>query len=434
MTSWLENPKLVTRLNNNKLICVRISVGSLLYMQFAGIYQLVPVPSIFFLSNDGMPIEILTSIIPSIDELENKIINIQTKYEQEQSMRRANVQASEAADLATTTTATTSSDTTNAPNKPAANMVDSKDLTNNTEENPRLVAGSEDDASKKLPPSFESDKTKLNNDNDNDINEMSTSKEVSKVSPEQKSTVLPNNEKNLNKDGRTENQLKDTAEKSNRLPLNDERQVLEEYNKKVLSEIRREKLEAKAARDQIRAQIAADKLERAKKFAQIEKEYLENVNKNDQQQQSINRDHNAIANQVILQFRFGEGETLTQNFEFNTQLSVIRQFVRDAIMKNSMEFKLATTYPMREFTTDEDNMTLEELRLTPTAVIMVISKKRMSVGNIMAKPNAIFSVLRNLLWVVLNPVLNGVVSIKDWLMGHGAVGQLPPPRTLNITS
>lgn len=48
-------------------------------MQFAQIYQLVPLPSLFFIGKSGTPIEVVTGNTTSVEELDSKIKSILEK-------------------------------------------------------------------------------------------------------------------------------------------------------------------------------------------------------------------------------------------------------------------------------------------------------------------------------------------------------------------
>lgn len=48
-------------------------------MQFAQIYQLVPLPSLFFIGKSGTPIEVVTGNTASVEELDSKIKSILEK-------------------------------------------------------------------------------------------------------------------------------------------------------------------------------------------------------------------------------------------------------------------------------------------------------------------------------------------------------------------
>lgn len=402
------------RLNNNRFVCVRIFAGSSPYMEFVHLYHLVPVPSIFILTSNGIPVEIITSIVPTLDELENKIDNIIKKYDKLQN------------DLDINSNCESAGFTEPSPGCNDNNLIE-------TISESRLIAGA-DEVIKNDSIVMHADSSKL----EQDLKEMSTSKGLAKLPVDLNSTDLvvsksksdTNNELMSKKAMSEENEepkakeKKDimyesnsitvTSKKTDSFVVDDERQAIEEHNKKILSEIKRARMEEREARDYIKAQIAADKLERARKFAEIEQELIGNSNN---QQQHVNRIHHTNNNEVSLQFRFGNGETLTHTFESNTKLSEINQYVRDTILKNSMDFKLATTHPKHEFTIEEINSSLAELNLTPTAVLVIIPKKQQMIPYFIAE-SLFMNTLNGFLWSVINPIIGSVIWIKNWLINR----------------
>lgn len=76
LTGFLNQPEIKQKLENDNFVAIKIEGGSEAYMQFARIYQIVPLPSLFFIGKNGTPLEIATGIITSSDELEKKIDNV----------------------------------------------------------------------------------------------------------------------------------------------------------------------------------------------------------------------------------------------------------------------------------------------------------------------------------------------------------------------
>lgn len=406
-----------------------------------------------------MPIEIINSVIPTVDDLENKIVDIQQKYENgeicfvndSQNNHVINTETSlhpvpnnSLEEIISETKANTSSASV-VPNKSKdKNLIETKTCTepscHSTDDNfvetiskSRLISGA-DEITKNSSIVLDVEPSIL----ERDLNEMSTSKGLSKLSVEKNPTDLlvcesgsknenglktkieekgkidyPSSERDNKDMGNDFNKITMTSKKPNPLSVDDTHQIPDEQNRKLLFEIKSARMKEKEARDIIKAQIAVDKLERDKKFALLKQELIESSNN---QQQSSSHIYHCNSNEACLQFRFGNGETLTHNFESNSRLSDIKQFVQDTIMNNSMDFKLATTYPKREFTVAEDNMTLTELNLTPTAVIMVIPTKRKILRNVIAESNIFMNMVNNFLWSVLNPIIIVVNSLKNWLV------------------
>uniref|UniRef100_A0A0K8V3S4 UBX domain-containing protein 4 n=1 Tax=Bactrocera latifrons TaxID=174628 RepID=A0A0K8V3S4_BACLA len=78
LSNFINAQKIREKLESDDFVAIKIESDSQAYMQFATIYQVVPVPSIFFIGKTGTPLEIGTGIIASIGELEEKINKVLT--------------------------------------------------------------------------------------------------------------------------------------------------------------------------------------------------------------------------------------------------------------------------------------------------------------------------------------------------------------------
>ncbi|XP_055912324.1 UBX domain-containing protein 4 [Eupeodes corollae] len=76
LTGFLNKPEIKAKLEDDNFVAIKIEGGTESYMQFASLYQIVPVPSLFFIGKNGVPLDIATGIIDSSDELEKKIDNV----------------------------------------------------------------------------------------------------------------------------------------------------------------------------------------------------------------------------------------------------------------------------------------------------------------------------------------------------------------------
>lgn len=126
---------------------------------------------------------------------------------------------------------------------------------------------------------------------------------------------------------------------------------------------------------------------------------------------------NNNSDQARLQFRFSTGEIKTHNFNCQDQLIVVRQFVKSELLTGTgiRDFILATTYPKREFTGEDDTKSLVELGLYPSAVILVIAKESSSnPAAIIARSGGMFNILSTLFWAILSPVFAVFGYVKSF--------------------
>uniref|UniRef100_A0A1B0CEJ0 Uncharacterized protein n=1 Tax=Lutzomyia longipalpis TaxID=7200 RepID=A0A1B0CEJ0_LUTLO len=73
LAALVDNDIIRKHLESEKFVAIRIESGSEAYQQFAQIYQLVPLPSIFFIGQNGTPLDIVTSLTTNVEDLEKKI-------------------------------------------------------------------------------------------------------------------------------------------------------------------------------------------------------------------------------------------------------------------------------------------------------------------------------------------------------------------------
>lgn len=78
-TELLNHELIKTHLEGKNFVAIKIESSSEAYMQFAQIYQLVPLPSLFFIGKSGTPIEVVTGNTTSVEELDSKIKSILEK-------------------------------------------------------------------------------------------------------------------------------------------------------------------------------------------------------------------------------------------------------------------------------------------------------------------------------------------------------------------
>ncbi|KAF8793649.1 UBX domain-containing protein 1-B [Argiope bruennichi] len=148
------------------------------------------------------------------------------------------------------------------------------------------------------------------------------------------------------------------------------RQKMQEEEMKQLAEAKkREKLEAKQARQRVLEQIERDKQARREKF---------NMPAPNPQATSPTVPTKEIVttpvenyDQARIQVRLMNGECLTQTFGANEELAAVRLFVQMNRTDGSTPFSLMTNFPRKVFTEDDMNTPLSKLGLVPSAVIIV---------------------------------------------------------------
>ncbi|KAI9281215.1 ubiquitin-related domain-containing protein [Umbelopsis sp. AD052] len=141
----------------------------------------------------------------------------------------------------------------------------------------------------------------------------------------------------------------------------------EEQMKKAFAAKKKEKEEEKAAKAKIKAQIEADKRERAAK-----RDASKQVAQAQAQADAVEAAKPTVKKEYTearLQIRVPGIAPVTQTFPAGSQLEDVAAFLRDN--GHATSFTLSTTFPRKTFQPDEYSKTLKELDLVPSAVLLL---------------------------------------------------------------
>ncbi|KAH8363830.1 hypothetical protein KR200_005129 [Drosophila serrata] len=191
-----------------------------------------------------------------------------------------------------------------------------------------------------------------------------------------------------------ENELRRRRE--GRLAQSQQALAKEQELKNMQERIRRERLEEQAARERIRAQIAADRAEQAQRN-QINAEATSTTT-------SLACESSfSSVDETRLQIRLPGGINHTKSFPVGEVLGTVRIYVRNELLAASdvRDFTLATSYPRREFATEDEEKTLRELKLVPNAVVLVLAKEH--VNRVVRSGSSLMTMLVTAIWAMLTP-------------------------------
>lgn len=79
-----------------------------------------------------------------------------------------------------------------------------------------------------------------------------------------------------------------------------------------------------------------------------------------------------------IQFRLPSGNSHTGQFEPSSTLRALRNYVLENIDLPFRQFAMSTSFPRRELTNEENDKTLLQLELVPTAVILILPLKNVN--------------------------------------------------------
>ncbi|EEC14534.1 UBX domain-containing protein, putative [Ixodes scapularis] len=139
----------------------------------------------------------------------------------------------------------------------------------------------------------------------------------------------------------------------------------------------REKEEERRHREAIQAQIAQDRADRAERY-QHERAQEEQQRRGreaallQEQQQRLSQEAAARSVVARIQFRLPDGSSATHTFDATATLQDLRNFVLETIRPGFSSFSLSTTFPRKEFTHGQYSQSLQQLELTPSAVLLVV--------------------------------------------------------------
>lgn len=82
-----------------------------------------------------------------------------------------------------------------------------------------------------------------------------------------------------------------------------------------------------------------------------------------------------------IQFRLPSGYSHTGQFEPTSTLRTLRTYVTENIELPFRQFAMSISFPRRELTNEENDKTLIELELVPSAVILILPLKNVNVDS-----------------------------------------------------
>lgn len=440
LTNFINDTRIREKLESSDFVAIKIQGESEAYMQFASIFQIVPVPSIFFIGKAGTPLDIATGVLASVEELEGKIAKVLQLAGKVSSGASSSAAAASSDFIRQEAKAASTSKVEEAKKEEEkkedlkkeeekqedSKTEDLKKAETKKEASQEEVKECEEDVICKDGVCFKKPKESLNKEQE----EIKTDKveESKPQTSQEEEDKLAETRKYLEQKRRERIEEEKRLEKERELRRRKEGKEMQNLRawqkdqelKELKENIKRERLEEQAARERIRAQIAADKAERAHKFA-AETPSTSNQAANDSNTHKPSSANATASDESRLQFRLASGASNSHNFKCSTTLSEIRDYVVRELLPGTgiKEFTLATTYPKRELTNEHNTKTLLELELFPSAVILIIGKEATGPTAIISRNGGVLNMLTLVVMAILNPIFAIFSSAKNWLTGKG---------------
>ncbi|EFN63618.1 UBX domain-containing protein 2 [Camponotus floridanus] len=410
-----------SRLEQEHFVAIRLESGSEAYRFFAQIYQLVPVPSLFFIGENGTPLEIVAGTITAI-ELVSKIDSVLTKAGKSSKQSSLNlidaeqkataISSSSNNNVTENATASNINDNNSNPNIDVASTITESVITDSTSDNKDVI----ENATKTT--------TLLNTENQ-DNNEASKKNVEAKEAVQNKELTAEEKIERarqlieLQRKQRLEEEEKKEREREiERRKMGQDvqkmRKMQQDLEIKLAHEERvREKAAEAAAREKVRQQIAQDKLERKQKELALQQMQQQQCQEQPKHIPSSTASNNATVTRI--QFRLPSGNFHTGQFEPTSTLRTLRTYVTENIELPFRQFAMSISFPRRELTNEENDKTLIELELVPSAVILILPLKNVNSNLTTAVTSAqdvgFFS---RFIWSFFTPV----IRIYNYVVGY----------------
>ncbi|CAF0844005.1 unnamed protein product [Didymodactylos carnosus] len=160
--------------------------------------------------------------------------------------------------------------------------------------------------------------------------------------------------------------------------LLDKQKKEEEQMKKHTEDLKRQKLEQQAQQEKIKQQIQQDREEKRKKYEVKQEEHPTVIQKtNVQSEEKKDVGVKPVYTRARLQFRLTDGSYFTEDFPCDSKLSVVYAYLEQTLpspLYRNGNYVLRTTHTRIQLTQADNDRTLAELELVPTAVLLVLNR------------------------------------------------------------
>ncbi|XP_003704260.1 UBX domain-containing protein 4 [Megachile rotundata] len=381
------------RLEQEDFVAIRLESGSESYVFFVQIYQMVPVPSLFFIGENGMPLEIVAGNTTSADLLA-KIDLVLSKAGKNKNTSTNLINAEQKAAA-----------TSNATNSGSVNIEGAKTTKSNTETS--VPQTKSENVSNVIP---------------NDTKEQ--------PSTSLKATETPKTVNDKKEEQAKELSTEDKLERARKMIELQQRQRIEEEERKEKErELERRKMrrdmqgikqkqQELTDREKIRQQIAQDKLERKQKELALQQ--MQPQPSQELPKSYIPTAHDATVTRI--QFRLPSGNPHMGQFDPTCTLRNLRTYVVENISLPFRQFAMSTSFPRRELTSEDDDKTLLDLELVPTAVILILPLKNSNTTTTVTSTQDV-SLMPRFVWSIFAVVTHMYSYLVSYFTGRNSQEQ-----------
>lgn len=122
-----------------------------------------------------------------------------------------------------------------------------------------------------------------------------------------------------------------------------------------------------------------------------------------------------------IQFKKPDGESEMHTFNASDKFQTLRTYVADSVVRDSVRhYTLASTFPRREYSAEDDDKSMSELDLTPSAVILIIPiEKSRNPLPLVANGVRPIGMVNSLFWGAFNQLLSIFNYLKRLIWRQG---------------
>ncbi|XP_042878160.1 UBX domain-containing protein 4-like isoform X3 [Penaeus japonicus] len=413
-------------LSSNKFVAIKLENGTESALQFSQIYPLVLVPSLFFISGQtGLPLEVLggpltkenirqklISLVPEENQLffsmsqgANALVTANDSVK-EGEMQSSNSQpedgaASAAVSVQSSTLAKESTPDDQA--SPSGLVSENKSGANVTPD-----SGIPEDSG---TPELEENDSEASSDAN-----LEDRVERAKILLAQKRAAQAE-----------EKAQEERQKEMERRKMGQEiaKRKLEQENKEIRAaaeERRKDKEEDRIARERVKAQIAADRAEREARQALLRGEEPPSAPQA-RPVASVSAASSNNSNISRIKFRLPDGSSSIAQFSSSATLEEVRQHVRQNITLPFSSFTLTSTVHNRPFTSEDNDRSLTDLGLVPSAILIILSSSIGGSGSVVPSGG-----IADFFWILLSPI-TFLLGLVRQLFGGNSAPRPPPTST-----
>lgn len=419
----LAQKEVATVLSSNKFVAIKLENGTEPANQFSQIYPVVLLPSLYFISGStGMPLEILGGAV-SEEKLKEKLNQLSNGPEgaAEKQQQEPSVSAPEEMSV-------------DEPNAPEEMSVDEPNelpvhpSTSNAKVETPATSETTSAASALVDSSQvpEASENAMDNDgaieNKDDDDNLSSEVSLEERVERAKNLLAEKQAKKAEESAEDDKKKEIDRRKMGQEIAKRKRQMQEEEIQSLVRERKKEKDEDRAARERIRAQIAADRLE-AQARAALFKEEPSSASAQEPPRNvgaaaaSAAPAPNKNCTVTRIKFRLLDGSSSVAEFPVEATLADVRRHVQQQLVSSS-GFSLTSTVHQHPFTPQDNDVSLSNLGLVPSAILIVSNSSGSGSGSLVPSQGGVMQFL----WIILSPItfiLGFVRQLFSSISGRG---------------